>query len=255
MVAHLSFSANYSLSDQFNFHLPSFLIFALAIPFGVAGLFQALEARLRKHSTLRWATNLALPAALILAPIWLYSSLPGALKSMGVTEQQFGVYPIGTGARDTLGYFLNPNKRGDDSAARFGRSTLQALAPHALVFTPKTTDQETYVILRYVQLIEGVRPDVRLDLLLFEPADDISQALYEQVITQEGCRPIYISSLDPRSYPLERLRNKFEIIPEANLYRLLPTQVTRSPQTCTDLAQSWSQVPLDELIRRAMRRQ
>jgi hypothetical protein len=255
MVVHLLFSANYSPSDQFNFHLPSFLIFALAITFGVAGLFQALDILLRRHNALRWATSLALPACLVLAPIWLYAYLPGALKSRGVSELQFGVYPIGTGARDTLAYFLNPNKRGDDSAARFGRSTLEELAPHALVFTPKTTDQEAYVILRYVQLIEGVRPDIRLDLLLFEPADDITQALYEQAIAQKGCRPIYITSLNPRSYPLERLGGEFEIIPEANLFRLLPKQVARNPQTCTDLAQSWSQVPLDELIRRAMRRQ
>ena len=255
MIIHILFSANYSLADQFNFHLPSFLIFALVIPFGVAGLYQKLDTSLRKHNSLRWATNLALLAALILAPIWLYAVLPGTLKSMGVSEGQFGVYPIGTGARDTLAYFLNPNKRGDDSAARFGRSTLEMLSPNALVFTPKTTDQEAYVILRYVQLIEGVRPDVRLDLLLFEPADDITQALYEQAVAQQSCRPLYIASLNPRGYPLEQLRSAYEIVPEANLYRLLPKQVSRSTQTCSDLDRSWSQVPLEVLIRRAMRRQ
>jgi Protein O-mannosyl-transferase TMEM260-like len=255
MIVHFMFSSNYAPADQFNFHLPSFLILALAISFGVAGLFQRLDANLHTQDVLKWATNLALPAALILAPIWLYASLPGALKSMGVSEQKFGVYPIGTGARDTLAYFLNPNKRGDDSAARFGRSTLEELAPNALVFTPKTTDQEAYVILRYVQLIEGMRPDVRLDLLLFEPPDDITQALYEQAIAQQGCRPLYITSLNPRGYPLEQLFGEFDIVPEANLYRLLPKQVSHSPQTCSNLDQSWSQVPLEELIRRAMRRQ
>jgi hypothetical protein len=252
---HILFSANYSLADQFNFHLPSFLIFALAIPFGIASLLQALDRHLPRRNALRWAANLALITCLVLVPIWLYAYIPRALKSMGVSEQRFGVYPIGTGARDTIAYFLNPNKRGDDSAARFGRSTLEKLAPDALVFTPKTTDQEAYVILRYVQLIEGMRPDVRLDLLLFEPPDDITQALYEQVMTQKGCRPMYISSLNPRGFPLERLRGEFEIVPEANLFRLIPKQVSYSPQTCPDLAQSWSQATLDELIRRAMRRQ
>jgi hypothetical protein len=164
-----------------------------------------------------------------------------------------GIQPIGTGARDTLAYFLNPNKRGDDSAARFGRSTLAQLAPDALVFTAKLSDQEAYVVLRYFQAVEGLRPDVRLELMLFDPLDEMSQAVLVQVHSQMWCRPLYLASLNPSAYPLETLRAEFEIVPEANLYRLLPRQPQPATPTCPDLDTRWTGITLDQLIRRAMR--
>jgi hypothetical protein len=82
---------------------------------------------------------------------------------------------------------------------------------------------------------------------LFEPADDITQALYEQVMTQKGCRPMYISSLNLR-LSTGTAAGEFEIVPEANLFRLIPKQIPDTSKI-TDVAQSWSQAPLDELIR------
>lgn len=252
-LIHAAFSANYSVPDRFSFHLPSYLVFALAITWGIARLTHRPDARLlpgEKRLTIGLRGLLLVP---ILAPIALYAITPSALRAVGLTESRLGIQPIGTGARDTLTYFLDPNKRGDDSAARFGRSTLAQLAPDALVFTPKSSDQEAYVVLRYFQIVEGLRPDVHLELMLFDPVDDISQALLAQVHSQMWCRPLYLVSLNPDTYPLATLRTEFEIVPEANLYRLLPRQPQPATSTCPDLDTRWADVTLEQLLRRAMR--
>jgi hypothetical protein len=250
---HVIFSANYNLADQFSFHLSSYLIFSLAIIWGIAVLFTGLKTCLLRAPTGLTAGLHGLLFIAILSPIGLYAMIPPALQATGITESKLGVQPIGIGVRDTLAYFLNPNKRGDDSAIRFGRSTLAQLAPNALVFTPKPTDQEAYVVLRYFQLVEGLRPDVRLELMLFGPWDNMSQAILTQVHAQIGCRPLYLASLHPGAYPLEKLRTEFDLVPEANLYRL----VSRRPQPvvslCPDPDAGWANLSFEQLIRRAMR--
>ncbi len=252
-IVHVVYSANYALADQFTFHLSSYLVFALAITWSIVTVTSRSDHCLlagRKWSTvgLRGLLLLAL-----LLPIALYAITPPALRAVGVTESKLGVQPIGMGLRDTLTYFLNPNKRGDDSAARFGRSTLSQLAPNALVFTPKPSDQEAYVVLRYFQLVERLRPDVRLDLMLFGAGDNLPQAVLAQVHTQIACRPLYLASLHPDTYPLEKLQAEFDLVPEANLYRLVPRHPQRSVVACPELKREWASVTLEQLIRRAMR--
>jgi len=135
---HAIFSANYDVPDRFAFHLPSYVIFALGIACGL-GVLKGLRTGSIPG---RFARAGAWSAALLLPPLFLYALIPALLPSLGFNEARLGIYPIGTGARDTLAYFLNPNHRGDDSAARFGRGTLNALPQDALVVTPKSSDQE-----------------------------------------------------------------------------------------------------------------
>jgi hypothetical protein len=251
-ILHAAFSANYAVPDRFAFHLPSYLVFALFLSPGSAGLIGKLRARLPARAGLGAGLR-GLSLALALAPIPLYAAVPSLLRSWGVTESQVGVEPIGTGARDTWAYFLDPNQRGDDSAARFGRSTLAGLAPRALVFTPKQSDQEAYIVLRYYQLVEGLRPDVHLELLLFERADVAAQALLELARAQAGCRPLYLASLNAATVPLATLRAEFEIVPEANLFRLVPLRPVPTAAPCPDLESRWAGISPEQLIRSAMR--
>lgn len=255
LAAHVLFSANYRLADQFDFHLPSYLIFSLGITYGLAQAWQATQRRLALTSLGRkiglW--NAGLLVAVI--PVGVYALAPAGMRAAGFAEERLGIPPIGAGARDALEYFINPNSHGDDSAARFARTTMAQLAPNALVFTPKSSDQETYVVLRYVQLIEGKRPDVRIELMLFDPVDDMAQAILEQTRLLGDCRPIYLASLNPRTFPLEALREQYDIQSEANLYRLVARQKSSQPGTCPDLSERWAGVTLNQLIQLAMRRQ
>jgi hypothetical protein len=253
LAVHVAFSANYSLADQFNFHLPSYLVFSLGIVMGIAELRKTL-ARYRFFNRVSGrAFFTILLTLLILLPIGVYSIAPSLLRSLGYTEDRLNIPPIGTGVRDAYDAFLNPNSRGDDSAARFARSTLEQVAPGALILTPKFSDQESYVVLRYVQLIEESRPDVRLELMLFDPLDDLRQGILEMILAQQACRPIYLASLNPKVYPIEDIEHLFEVVPEANLYKLIPRVAPETSEACPNISDAWAGIPFDQLIRLAMR--
>ena len=247
-VVHAGFSMNFGVADRFTFHLPSYVIFALFITYGVA------EARRRLRSPGRrgqWAggVRLSLPVLLVVAPVALYQVTPNLLGRLDVTGPDLGFPTVGNERIDRLPYFLNPNQRGDDSAERFALSTLQQLAAEAIVFTPRTSDQETYIVLRYYQLAEDRRPDVRLELFFLVTDDaDVPQELLEVARSQKGCRPMYLASMDPDSYPLAELEREFEIVPEANLYRLRPREGAPAGATCPDLSQRWRDLTLRQLL-------
>ena len=253
-LTHIAFSANYSLADQFNFHLPSYVIFSLAIACGFARLMRRLEATWHPpRMRLAFFLKGPVPLVIVLAPVVLYPLTPSALDSLGITETSLGINPIGSGARNTFGYFLSPNKRGDNTAAEFGRSTLRQLDREALVFTAKPSDQETYVVLRYAQLVEGLRPDVHLELMIFDPLREISRAVRVAARAQMWCRPLYLASLDTETYPMDSLQADFEIVPEANLYRLLPRGTKPASVFCPALDARWAALTPEQLVRRAMR--
>ena len=248
-IIHVAFSANYRVGDRFAFHQPSYVIFALLIACGVAGITRRLDARGQPRAAPMVAVMRGALLAVALAPVPLYAAAPGAVRALGLTEADFGMHPIGTGARDGLAYFLNPDKRGDDSAARFGRSVFAQLAPNALVFAAKPGDREAFVMLRYFQLAEGLRPDVRLDMLIFISDSDVRQELVALARAQAACRPLYLASLHPDTYPLEQLRDDFEIVPEANLYRLRPRWALDTQAACPALD---AQASIEQLIRSAL---
>jgi hypothetical protein len=249
LAVHVAFSANFAVADSFAFHLPSYWVFSIGIAGGAAGLRIQL-GRTRSQITGRVLAVVTLGTVVI--PIGLYSLAPTALGWIGLTEADFGIYPIGIGVRDTARYFLNPSKRGDDSAARFGRTALQELAPRALVLAPKTSEEEAYLTLRYFQLVERMRPDVRIDMMMFVPNDNMLEAVLAQATMQAQCRPVYVTSLNPVSFPVSELKTSFDVIPEANLLRLIPHNRSSEPVSCSALDAAWRRLSLQELVQRAL---
>ncbi len=251
VAAHIAFSANFSVADNFDFHMPSYWVFSFWIACGAAWLQTRLATAVSPARAAR--VRASVMAGIVLLPVSLYAIAPRALNLSGLSETDLGIYPIGTGARDTLSYFLNPDKRGDNSAARFGRMTLEELAPRALVLTPKTSEQEAYVILRYFQRVEGLRPDVRIDMMLFTPINDMPEAVLAQVKSQIRCRPIYITSLNPASFPIAALKASYSIINEANLLRVIPQKSVDEIPECDDMEEGWKTMSMQELVSRALR--
>jgi hypothetical protein len=238
-VVHAVFSANYAVPDRFAFHLPSYLVFALFIGFGA----KAIVCRV-SNLTSRRLVRLASLAA-VLTPIALYSIAPSLLGAFGVTQEDLGIPRVGTGARDGISYFLDPNQRGDESAAVFGRGSLEGLEPNAVVLTAWPADQEIYIVLRYFQLAEELRTDVHLDLMMFgtEPLHD---RVLDTARTVGRCRALYVASLNPELYPLEALRVEFSVVPKSSLFRLLP----RDGGESGDCTVEPPQASLEELIRK-----
>jgi len=68
---------------------------------------------------------------------------------------------------------------------------------------------------------------------------------------QAACRPLYLASLNPTVYPLDALREDFDPVPEAGLYRLVPRHAPTA--TCHDRPDGPDEGDLAQMIRGAMR--
>lgn len=218
-TVHVIFSANYQVADRFTFHVFSYVVFALAMAAGFARLLAAIDTLAIGQRRLHIAAAAATVVA-VLSPVALYAVTPHAVRAAGFNDAAVGIPPVGTGERDGIEYFMNPNHRGDDSAERFGRTALAGLADDALVLVAKDSDQETYLVLRYFQLVERLRPDVTLELILWRPSMSMPAAILERVRAEAPCRPVYLASLNSRSYPLHDLDEAFTIASESGLHRV-----------------------------------
>jgi hypothetical protein len=69
---------------------------------------------------------------------------------------------------------------------------------------------------------------------------------------QAACRPLYLASVNPTVYPLAALREEFDLVPEAGLYRLVPRHAPPAA-ACHDGSDRPVDGDLAQLIRSAMR--
>ncbi len=215
-LVYLAFGLLYRVSDQFAFFLGAHIFWAVAIGMGIA----QLEAKVWPDRRRLLAAVLALP--LLLLPLF-YDAAPDLLRSTGITEEVFGVPQVGTGVRDGLAYYLNPNKRGDVTADTFGLQVLTNLPPDSVVLAEWYTDTDEYFVLRYFMVVDGLRPDV--ELVTWTTQDpftfDSNQAL--QVVAEElPHRPVYLASLSEEFYAAPTLLAEYCIVPEDLLYRIYP---------------------------------
>jgi hypothetical protein len=164
----------------------------------------------------------AFAAGIALAPL-LYGVAPAAMRAAGLDDASLGIPVIGTGIRDGLTYYINPNKRGDDLAYRFGVETLEHLPPDSLVLAEWYTDTDEYFVFRYFMVVEGRRPDVEV---VGWPTDDPfhfdSATAVRLVDDSIGRRPVYLASLSESFYAASTLAARYCIVVEHQLYRLLP---------------------------------
>ncbi len=108
-------------------------------------------------------------------------------------------------------------------------------------------------MLRYFQLVERRRPDVELDLILWQPTISVSAAILDRVRSAAPCRAVYFASLNPRSYPLDALGKDFTITPEGRLYRIRATAETPPAQHCGAVASARRPRSVHTLVQEAMR--
>ena len=225
-AVYMLFGVLYRVPDQFAFHLTSYVMFALALPFGLADLVERLKPRAAT------AFALLIGLQIILTPTF-YSVLAANLPKIGLTEQAFGVPAIGTGVRDGLAFYVNPNKRGDDQPYAFGSETLAALPKNALVLAQWYTDTDEYFIFRYFQAVEGFRPDLEIegwtqyDAFSFEP----SQAV-DRVSAEAAFRPVYLASLSDEFYDAGTILENFCVFPEHNLFRVVTRENAPPDPAC-----------------------
>ena len=215
-IVYLLFGLIYRVSDQFAFFLGAHMFWAVAIAMGIAQL------ELKLWPDRRWILSTVLALPLLIMPLF-YDAAPDLLRTIGVTEELFGVPQIGTGVRDGLTYYLNPNKHGDIDPYAFGIHTFYRLPEDSLVLSEWYTDTDEYFVLRYFAVVDGMRPDITLvgwptvDPFTFDPK------VAQQMIADElPNRPVYLASLSEEFYAAAILLEEYCVVPENNLYRVYP---------------------------------
>jgi len=116
--------------------------------------------------------------------------------------------------RDNARYFLNPSKRSEDSARRFGIEALNAAAPGGVIFA----DFTPCAVLKYLQVVERRRPD-----LLLCGEDWGGSRVTPRWISEGGrSRPIYVASDDAGYYDFSRLERPFDLVPAGPIFEVRP---------------------------------
>ncbi len=225
-VVYATFGLLYHVSDQFAFYLSAYVFLALAIGLGTAVVLRRLSARRRV-----WV--LAGLAGLIgLMPV-AYDAAPRLVRAAGSGDEIMDIPQIGTGVRDGLAYYVNPNKHGDYGAWDFGLATMTALPPNALVLAEWYTDTDEYFVLRYFNAVEGVRTDVVLEGWPTEDPFAFSADLaLARVAAEAATRPVYLASLSDFYYGVETLKRDYCVTPEHNLYRVYPRAAAPAGAAC-----------------------
>ncbi|MBI3761429.1 MAG: hypothetical protein HY260_06140 [Chloroflexi bacterium] len=211
------FGVFYRVLEQYAVYMFSHIFWSLAIGMGTAHLLSVVSER-RKGWLI---AGLGLTIAAM--PLY-YGVLPGLVRSAGLADETFGIPQVGTGARDGLVYYLNPNKRGYDAPYKFGRETLANAPPRSVVIAEWYNDVDVALVLRYFQQIEHMRPDVEIVIWLLEEPTNFDSGIAVRRIEAElkNNRPVFIASLNDQFYDASSLKKKHCIVPEGNLYRVYP---------------------------------
>jgi hypothetical protein len=193
-------------STKFTFYLPDYLVFAIMVGVGLA------EAAGQSGRTAR----AALVAALALLPAGLYAAAPPVLGRLGLDVVRARDLPF----RDEARFFLTPGKRGDDSARRYGEAVLRVARPGAAIvadFTP-------LAVLRYLQVVEGRRPDIVLltGSLPSRPIDVAGLAA-----RRLGEQPLYLAGAEERYYDLAGVVPPARLVPRGPILEIVPPDPAR----------------------------
>jgi hypothetical protein len=206
------------LPDRFQFFLPSYVPVALVIGVGAAAIWHAprtthdvtqrsialpLVPFVLRAPSLRWAVAAALAAPLVVYPV---AAATGSTLAARLAPAR--TLP----GRDPVAFYLWPAKTGYAGARYYGEAAFATLAPQAVI----VADWLPYQTLRYLQAIEGRRPDVTLANV---NAGGGAQLAF--LLAQNVQRPLYIADDSPAPYyEMAEIERCFTVQREGVVYRL-----------------------------------
>jgi len=198
----MAFAFAYRVGDRYVFYLPSYLPFAVWVGFGLQWALKRLH-RSNVGCGKAWWFYVALVALIVGLPVAAYRIAPQVV-SRGITFRDSRHVP-GPGGKC---FFLWPPKAGYNDARMYAEGALAAAPPSAVLLA----DPILAAPLQFLQVVEDVRPDVTLRYCCW----DIEAALAEA-----GERPVALADLAPEVYPVERLREAYEVQPHGPIYLLV----------------------------------
>lgn len=184
-------------AQNWPFFLPAYLVVAILAGMGFARLWPQLRGFARK---------IVVVCAIIVIPIAVYALAPRvaarALAHVGARSLP---------GRNNAIYLLSPWKQDETGARAFGRGVLDSLPGHARLLA----DYSIYWVVRYLQAVEGRRPDVQL----VELPDSLAQQLPLALRQATHGRSLFIPDTN-RYYAMAAFRRVFRIVPDGAVYEL-----------------------------------
>jgi hypothetical protein len=196
-------------TGKFVFYISDYVVFGVFVAVGAT---EALAWLTRRSRSQHRVWGLATLATVAMMPPAVYATVPVLAHAAGVDLVKGSRLPY----RDNHRFFLNPNKHGEDGARRFATEAFQVAKPRAVIFA----DATPYEVLRYLQLVEHVRPDVLVRSPRF--FDDLVKV--EWVADGKGPRPIYVARLAPEDYDLTRLGGGYQMVAAGPIFEVISRQ-------------------------------
>jgi hypothetical protein len=194
------FAFSYHVNDQFVFYLPSYLVFALFVGKGWQ-VFENKWTRLKEP-----VYRLVCLLLITLVPVLTYYLTPRLLAASDMNPMGIRTLP----GREPNEFFLWPAKNGYTGAADYAQSALQNLPPDAFLIGDHTPIQSIW----YLQVVEGLRPDVQLIPI------QAGQDLDPLVAGLEQGRPIFLADNNPGYYNIRSIAGA-RLRPFETVYELL----------------------------------
>lgn len=212
ILLDLIFSAGYMHARQFEIIVPSYVAFAIGVGIGIDHVWEAIGQKLRGKFSFR-TSRVALIGLPVLLPMIVYYAAPSIIR-------HFDFHPLGIRYmpyRDNARYFFLPDKRGYNGAARYGREVLTMLPANAVVLT----DFSPGTVLRYMQVVEELRPDVQL--ISVEHPGATGQRAVDAVKKYFGQRNVYFTDYHPypQFFGIEQLSKDDALIPRGEINEVI----------------------------------
>jgi hypothetical protein len=192
------------IRDQYIFYLPSYLPVAVVIGLAAGWIVENPPTWVRVRG--RWLT--AALVAMACAPIAVYPLAAAVAGPIATRLAPSRVLP----GRDPVWYYLWPPKTGYTGARDYVTAAFSALPQGAVV----VADWLPYQPMRYVQAVEGGRPDVRLEMI---NAGDGRQMAFLRA--QPPGATLFLADVSPAPYyEIDDIRACFDIEAVGVVYRL-----------------------------------
>jgi hypothetical protein len=192
------------IRDQYIFYLPSYVPVAVVIGIGAGWVVENPPRWVRVRG--RW---LALSlVAMACAPVVVYPLAAAVAGPIATRLAPARALP----GRDPVWYYLWPPKTGYTGARDYVTAAFGALPRGAVV----VADWLPYQPMRYVQAVEGGRPDVRLEMI---NAGDGRQLTFLKA--QSPGTPLFLADVSPPPYyEIDDIRACFDVEAVGVVYRL-----------------------------------
>jgi hypothetical protein len=200
------FAFSYHVNDQFVFYLPSYLVFALFVGKGWL-VVEEKAAELRPWERLRpFANRLVILFLILFVPVVTYNLAPRLLDAAEMNPMGIRTLP----GREPNQFFIWPAKNGYTGAADYAHAALQSLPMDAVLIGDHTPIQPIW----YLQVVEGMRPDVRL--IAVEAGQDLGPI----VARLEADKPVFLADNNSSYYNLRSITGA-RLEPVGPIYKLL----------------------------------